>query len=364
VVAGLRAIVDSAGLVPSDLLVQWVPTHHDMGLFGLLAPYLIGGGVHVFDPWTFLRHPGTVLRHLAAHRGTLVTGPNFSYDILASAYAADPGDLDLSSWRIAFNGAEPVLADTVDRFTTAFAPAGVPPSTMYPVYGMAEATLAIAFPAPGDGPRIIHVDSDALGATGSAVPVPAGSRSAGKALVSVGRPVVGIQVRLVADGRPCPDGQLGEIQVQGEPVMSGYHNDADATRAAFDGPWLRTGDLGVRLDGELFVTGRRKEMIIVHGRNYFPEDAEAAVRSVPGVHRQRCVAVADTTPGAEHLVIVAETDLPPRDHPHLARTIRARIADELGLRSVRVHLVAARWLTRTDTGKWQRLAAARRLGES
>ncbi|WP_330346863.1 AMP-binding protein [Streptomyces sp. NBC_00582] len=358
--AGLRACVTSGAFSPDDVFVQWVPTFHDMGLIGLLSHLLNGADVHVFSPTVFLRRPGAVLEHFAAHGGTVLTGPNFSYDYLLDHVPAQRlATLDLSSWRLAFNGAEPVSAATVRRFTEALAPSGVGPSVMYPVYGMAEATLAIAFPRPGDTARIRAVDRAELAATGVVRTVEeTGPRA--KPVVSVGRAVHGVDLRIVReDGELAADGELGEIQISGEPVTSGYFNNADATAELFHDRWLRTGDLGFLLDGELYVAGRRKEMVVVHGQNFFPDDVEAVTRSVPGVYRRRCVAFSDTdTEGGELIGVIVETA---DDPASVCEEVRRTVSAELDLPHVRVYAVKPRWLPRTTSGKWQRVLAARRV---
>jgi fatty-acyl-CoA synthase len=365
VMAGLRACVVSAAFSPDDVFVQWVPTSHDMGLIGLLSHWLNGADVHAFTPIAFLRRPARLVKYFAEHRGTVLTGPNFSYDYLLDAMTPDQlAGLDLSSWRLAFNGAEPVSAATVRRFTEVLAACGVGGSVMYPVYGMAEATLSISYPRPGEAPRIVAVERNELAGGTVREPLDAGAGPGvgpgAKQVVSVGRPVHGIQVRIRCEDRESPrDGRLGEIQIRGEAVSSGYYADPAATGKLFDDGWLRTGDLGFRLDGDLFVTGRLKEMIIVHGQNFFPEDVEAVASNVPGVYRRRCVAVAEQTDdGCEYAGVIVES-------AGAADEIRAevarRVVAELGLAQVRVHVVKPRWLTRTTSGKWQRALAARRV---
>jgi acyl-CoA synthetase (AMP-forming)/AMP-acid ligase II len=362
-VAGLTAVVVSGGLTPADVIVQWVPTFHDMGLVGLMSSWLNGSDVHVFTPTAFLRRPAAVLAHFATVGGTILSGPNFSYDYLLDAVRPEQlAALDLSRWRLAFNGSEPVSADTVDRFAATLAPYGVPESVMYPVYGMAEATLAVTFPTPGDAPRIVTVDRDELAATGEVRPR-AGSGPAAKRVLSVGRAVHGVDVRIVApDGTPVGEGRLGEIQIAGASVTTGYYRDAGATRRLFDGSWLRTGDLGFRLDADLFVTGRRKEMVVVRGQNFFPDDVESIAREVPGVYRRRCVAFSDVDDnGTEHVGVIVEGTANGAGGDELRREVARRISAELDLAAVRVYVVRPRWLTRTTSGKWQRGLASHRL---
>ncbi|MCG0283803.1 AMP-binding protein [Streptomyces sp. PSAA01] len=362
--AGVLACAVSGEFSPDDVFMQWVPTFHDMGLVGLFSHLLNGADVHVFTSTAFLRRPAQLLRYFSEQRGTVITGPNFSYDQFIATTAPEAvKELDLSSWRLAFNGAEPVSADTVERFTEHFAPAGLRDTVMYPVYGMAEATLGITFPKPGTAPRILAVDRDRLASEGRAVAVAPGSRGA-KSTVSVGTPVHGIEMRMMTEsGRVCEPGELGEIHVRGPAVTSGYYGAPEATARAFDGDWFRTGDIGFRHDGDLFVTGRVKDMVIVRGQNYFPDDIEAIAREVPGIYRQRCVAFSDVTEdGREVVQVVAEAD-PRNAQDGLAAEISARVVREMDFSDVRVQLVKPRWITRTTSGKWQRSLTRARLGE-
>lgn len=354
VLAGLRSIAVSAQASPDDVFIQWVPHFHDMGLFGWLAYLLHGATTHTFSPGGFIRRPGAFLRYFSAQKGTVTCGPDFGYDLmLADLDDQAVGELDLSGWRLAFNGSEPVSATTVEAFCRRLAPAGLRPSAMFPVYGMAEATLAVTFPPVGEAPRVLHVDRRLLVNGGEARLVDAGDLEA-KPVVAVGRPVDGMRVRLVTEaGEPAADRELAEIQIRGEAVTEGYYRAGEATGALFDAGWLRTGDLAFRHEDRLYVAGRIKDMIIVGGRNFFAQDIEAVVREIDGVYRKRCVAVPDE---AEFLTLVAESR---QDDGELAERIRLRIATELGLSAIRVHLVRPGRLPRTTSGKWQRREVAR-----
>jgi acyl-CoA synthetase (AMP-forming)/AMP-acid ligase II len=361
VLAGLLALVVSAEYRGDEVLVQWVPLYHDMGLFGLLSVLLDGGDSHVFTSRRFLRDPAGLLSYFGEHRGTLLTGPNFSYDYLLDAVSPERlAGLDLSSWRLAYNGAEPVSADTARRFTETLAPYGLDESVMFPVYGMAEATVGLTFTEAGRPHRVVHIDRGRL-APGDAVAMcPAGSPNS-RAVVSVGRPVHGVELRVTDEhGRPVAGGIMGEIEVRGEPITDGYHNDPAATAAAFRDGWLRTGDLGFTHDGDLYVVGRSKEMIIVRGENYFPADVEEIVCDVPGVFRRRGIAFAGNRDGSEYMGVIVETAAG-ADTGDIGSEVRRRIAAELGLTQVEVHFVQPHWLPRTTSGKWQRLRAAERV---
>ena len=363
--AGLDAIVVSGHFSPDDVFMQWVPTFHDMGLVGLFSNLLNGADVHVFPPSAALRRPERLLAYFAKNRGSVITGPNFFYDLLLENVTPEfLADIDLSAWRLAFNGAEPVRAATVRRFTEVLAPAGVRESVMYPVYGMAEATLAISFPVPGTAPRILSVDRNKLAAAGRAADADAASRVA-KAVVSVGLPVHGIEVRVVGDdGKARFDDELGNIQISGPAVTEGYLGNEAATAAAFDGGWFRTGDVGFRRDGELYITGRAKDMVVVRGQNFYPEDIEEVARRVPGIYRQRCVAFSDTdVEGHEVVSVVVEAQGRQVSGAELSERVARQVEAELDFSDVRVHVVKPSWISRTTSGKWQRALTRQRVAE-
>jgi fatty-acyl-CoA synthase len=368
VLAGLAAISTGIGLGDGDSGGFWLPLFHDMGLFGVLAGFQAGIPMHIWSPVAFIKSPDRWLREFQASGATISAMPNFGYEMLTAAVSpAEAAELDLARWRIAFNGAEPVLAPTVAEFTARFAPAGFRPGAMFPVYGMAEATLAVTFPPVGRAPAFDRVDRDAL-AAGRAVRMTPGTPAepdgaAARVVAGVGRPVTGMELRLVdpATGDPVPDDVVGEIQIRGASVTSGYLTQ-DAAAPAGAGPqgWLRTGDLAYQRDGEVYITGRLKEMITVRGANYYPQDVELIARAVPGVFRGNCAAVAGTAGagegGAEEVVLVAETTLTEAAADRLAADLRQRVAAELGLAAVTVRLVKPRSIPRTSSGKVRRLA--------
>ncbi|MBO0852567.1 MAG: AMP-binding protein [Nocardia sp.] len=361
-ISGVAAINSHISTTSDDVLVQWVPLFHDMGLVSLICSLLTPNDAHLFSALTFIKNPATVLRHIAAVGATITNGPNFSFDKLIAAAGEAFGDsLDarpLSRWRIALNGAEPVRAHTVRQFARTFGPLGAAESTMCPCYGMAEATLAVTLPIPGTPPRVLTVDRDELVPGRPCRPVTPDSPKA-RDLVAVGVPVPGIEVRITGlDGAVLPDGYVGEIRIQGPSVTEGYHGDEDITRATVIDGRLRTGDLGLLDNGELIIVGRVKEMIIAAGRNFYPDDVEEAARTVPGVYKGHCVAVADSE--AETMIVVAESEHP-ADSPDGAALIAAisgALSRALALSAVSVLLVPAKALPRTTSGKWQRSLVA------
>lgn len=362
VLAGVSAINSHIRTTPDDVLVQWVPLFHDMGVVALLCSLLTPNDAHLFSPMAFVRSPGAILAHIADVGGTIVTGPNFSYDKFAEAaatvFGATTVEKPLRRWRLALNGAELVQARTLDAFASAFSPLGVPESTMYPCYGMAEATLAVTLPRLGSPPRTVTVDRKSVGMGDRVVLLAEGSPQ-GRVLVSVGVPVPGMEVLIEdEDGCRVSEGWLGEIVIAGPAVTSGYLNDDETTSAVLRDGRLRTGDLGFRHDGELFIAGRLKEMIIIQGRNFFPEDVEEAVRSLSSIHRGHCIAIAD--PEAERMAVVAEVERSAEAEVcgRVTLNVRRVVSAVLGLSAVDVILVPPRALPRTTSGKWQRSLVA------
>lgn len=363
ILAGLAAIAEGIDIRRGrDHGGLWLPMFHDMGLFGTLAGMCAGIPMTVWNPGAFVKDPARWLREFAGRGGTISPAPSFGYESLVEAVPAEQvRQLDLSRWRVALNGAEPIPMAGLEAFLEHFAPAGFAPEAMLPVYGMAEATLAVTFPPLGRVPTALWVDRDRLATDGRAVFVAPDDQRA-RGLPALGGPVRGVRVRVVdTHGRPVPDREIGEVEIAGEPITAGYLTapGAPAAPAPDADGWLGTGDLGFRHAGELYVTGRRKEMIIVRGVNFYPEDAESVIRDAPGLHRRRCVAFADTAAdGAERITVVGESALAdPADRARLAADLRAAVSGALGLPDVSVHLVAPDDLPRTSSGKFQRLAA-------
>ena len=312
VLASLRAMAAALGATPRDVFVSWLPLYHDMGLIGgWMGSLYYGFPLVLMSPLDFLARPARWLEAIHRHRGTLSGGPSFAYELCVRRVESGQIEgLDLSSWRIAFNGAEPVNPDTMDRFAARFAPYGFDENAMTPVYGLAEATLGVAFTPVGRGPRVETVDADAIARRAQAFPLSGGAPGHVRRFVSCGPPIPGFEVRIVDDrGTELRERTEGAVEFRGPSTTAGYFRNAAASRALFDGEWLRSGDRGYIAGGELYVTGRDKDLIVRAGRNLYPYDLEAAVGEVDGV-RKGCVAVfasADPRAGTERLVVVAET---------------------------------------------------------
>jgi len=352
IVENIDAIVAGAGLGRDDKGVSWLPLYHDMGLIGLLmTPMLTGFDLVLAAPTDFLAAPADWLRWMSDYGGTVTCAPNFGYALAARAMRRLDG-LDLSPWRLGLNGAEPIDPASVQRFLDAGARHGLDPASAFCVYGMAEATLAISFPEPGRGMAVDEVDRDALEQGKYATPA---TGEASRPLARLGRPLQGLEVRVCdpSTGAPRRDREIGELELRGRSVTPGYYRRPDVTAASFHDGWLRTGDLGYLVDGEVVVCGRIKDVIIIGGRNVFPEEIERAVASVDGVRAGNVIAFGtERRRGKEGIVVVAEIRVDDARRVH--DQVTARVCDAVGVPPREVVLVRAGTLPKTSSGKLQR----------
>lgn len=365
VLANLDGAIAAAAVdVDTDVVVSWLPLYHDMGLLGLLSiPMITGIDLVLAGPQDFMSAPARWVEWISHYRGTATAGPNFSYALAARAMRRSSG-LDLSSWRIALNGAEPVDPATIEAFCAAGEAHGLDPGAAFPAFGMAEVAIAGTFPEPGRGLRIDLVDRQHLESDRYAAPAIEGPGT--RALALLGYPVAGLELRVCdpQTGATMDDRDVGELQVRGTSVTQGYYKHPDATALAFDHEWLKTGDLAYLVGGELVVCGRLKDVIIVGGRNVFPEDVERAAASVDGVRAGNVIAFGvEGRRGKEAVIVVAETR---SDDPQpLRRAVAARVLDAVGLPPEEVVLVPPGSLPKTSSGKLQRsLCRARYLEAS
>jgi fatty-acyl-CoA synthase len=339
-----------------DRVASWLPLYHDMGLIGLLGvPMTTGVDLVLAGPQDFLAAPGRWLDWMSTFRCTVTGGPNFSYALAARALRRS-SDLDLSAWRLALNGAEPIDPDSVDAFLGAGAPFGLDAGTAFCVYGMAEATLAITFPVPGAGMTVDTVDRRVLETDNYAAPSDADHTGA-RRLPLLGRVLDGLELRVVDPdtGTGRQDREVGEVELRGASITPGYFRNPEATAASFRDGWLRTGDLGYVVDGELVICGRRKDVIIVGGRNVFPEDIERAVAGVEGVRAGNVIAFGTTSRrGREAIVVVAETKADDDGTAPVRAAVAERITDAIGIPPSEIVLVAPGTLPKTSSGKLQR----------
>ena len=355
VLANVRARRQAYGLGERDVAVAWLPLFHDMGLVGyVLGPLLEGYPAHLLSPAAFVARPLAWLSLISRVRATISTAPNFAYAVCARrATDADLAQLDLASWRCACNGAEPVTRDAVDAFVKRFAPVGFRASAMLPAYGLAENTLTVSARRPGEGPRFDAIDRDALERDGRACVAGEGASST---VASVGRPLPGHEVAIRgADGESLGERRVGEIVVRGASVMHGYLPGTEGESALTADGGLLTGDLGYVADGELFVVGRRKDVIIRGGRNYFPQDIEDAASRVDGVRTGRVVAFAAPGGDRERLVIAVECREGWRDAAErLREEVRRQIFAAVRLNPDEIVLLPAHALPLTTSGKPKR----------
>ena len=358
--ANLRAIGAGTQVNAEDVVVCWLPLYHDMGLIGCwLFSLFYGLPIVSLSPLEFLRRPERWLWAFHRHRGTLSPAPNFAYELCVRKVGDKATEgLDLSSWRVALNGAEPISPDTLARFQERYGRHGFRPEAMMPVYGLAECTVALAFAPAGLPPRIDSVEREPFQKTRRAEPAPTNAVEPLR-FVSVGRALPEHELRIGDDhDAPLPERLEGHVQFRGPSAMQGYYRDREATAEArtADG-WHRTGDLGYLADGELFITGRTKDLIIKAGRNIYPQEIEELAADVEGV-RRGCVAafaVPEPRSGTESLVLVAETRA-------TDGAARARITAEIMRRvnsSARVspdvvRLVPPQSIPKTPSGKLRR----------
>jgi fatty-acyl-CoA synthase len=357
--ANIEAINGSAGLAssPSDSAVSWLPLYHDMGLVGMAlgAMYCARPAV-LMTPQAFVKRPADWLRAISRHRGTVSFAPSFAYDMCARRLTArDLEGLDLSCWRVAGCGGEPIHVPSLAAFAEKLRAAGFRETSFLPSYGLAEHVLAATFAPHGRPMRVEHLAVDAL-ATRS-VAVQAGAQIDGARVVSCGPALPGHQIRIVDEnGDEVPDRDLGEITLAGPSVMKGYYGDDALTAQTIRNGWLHTGDIGYLSDRELFVCGRIKDIVIANGRKYHPQDLEWAVEDFPAIRRGRVVAFASRRVGlADRVVMVLEPN-GAVDVGLLTQSIRQRVADVCGLYVDEVVLVPSGTIGRTTSGKLQRLA--------
>jgi fatty-acyl-CoA synthase len=344
----------------SDCLVSWLPLYHDMGLIGcLLGAVSYPGPLVLIPPESFLVRPALWLRALARHRGTISAAPHFAYGYTESRVRdADLEGCDLSCWRMALDGAEPVTAPSLRRFAARFSRFGFEASALRPVYGLSEASLAVTFTPPGRPLRTASVDPVSLAERGEVEP---GAVEA----VSVGLPIPGAEVELRdRRGRPLPEDRLGRIHVRGSSMMQGYLGDPEGTRRSLQDGWLDTGDLGFVHQGEIYLYGRAKDLVIVRGANHAPEEFESCLEGTEGLRAGCAVAVGMVGEGGEEqLVILAERarGRPAVEDRILQERIERAVLERTGVRPGTVRILPPGALPRTSSGKLRRGEALRRL---
>lgn len=362
----LSIITAQMQIGPSDHIFSWLPPYHDMGLIGaLLTPFSAGVPITFMAPLAFLRRPARWLREISARRCTLSGAPNFAYELCLSKMTDDEDvSLDLSCWTLAFTGAEPIKANTMERFAERFAPHGFARSAFYPCYGMAETTLMVTGKQRAQPYHSCLVDSDAYAREWHATP-PALASAASRAIISCGVPAPGMTVVIVdpVTLTPRQENEVGEIVVSGASIAHGYWNRELETLATFgievaghEGQFLRTGDLGFLHQGELYVSGRLKDMIIIRGVNHYPQDIESTVDQCHEAVRSGCgICLSIDADDEERLVVVQEVGRRDRDRaPQIIQAIRSAILQRHDIAPHAVVLVENGSIHKTTSGKLSR----------
>jgi 1-acyl-sn-glycerol-3-phosphate acyltransferase len=363
-ISNIHSIIGGIEVKPGDACVSWLPLYHDMGLIGAwFVPLFTGIPLVAMSPLAFLSRPERWLRAIDRHRATISPAPNFAYELCVRKIAdKDLQGLDLSSWRAATNGAEPVRAETLERFVARFAPYGFRRGALMPVYGLAEATLGVAAPRMGTGFKVDRIERAPFESEGRAIPAGADD-PAPLEFVNAGRPMPGVEVRMVdTEGRELPERAEGRLWFRGPAATSGYFRNPEATRELIkDGGWLDSGDLAYWADGELYITGRAKDVIIKAGRNIYPHEVEEIAGRVEGV-RAGCVVAfgaPDERTGTERLVVTAEVrDM--ADAHRITAEIGRAVDEAMGMPPDVVELLARQSIPKTSSGKLRR-SETRRL---
>ncbi|MCZ7535523.1 MAG: AMP-binding protein [Acidimicrobiia bacterium] len=356
VAANLEAVAHAIALDPEDdVAVSWLPLYHDLGLIGVLALCMHSGTDLVLAaPQDFLASPGRWMEWMSEYGGTCTAGPNFSY-VLAARALRRAGDLDLSRFRLGLNGAEPVDPIGIAAFAEAAGVHGFDPAALYPAFGMAESTVAVAFQKPGAGMRIDTVDGRVLETDRYAAACDA-DQDAARSLVFLGTAVKGLEMRICdpVTAEVMRDREVGELEIRGTSVTPGYYRHPEATALAFHDDWLRSGDLGYLVDGDLVICGRIKDVIILGGRNVHPHDVERAVADIDGVRAGNVIAFGtEGRKGRETLVVVAESKTNDRSI-EIRAAVAERVRATVGYTPEEIVLVRPGTLPKTSSGKLQR----------
>jgi acyl-CoA synthetase (AMP-forming)/AMP-acid ligase II len=358
VLAQVRHLARALRCDGRDVVVSWAPLYHDMGLVAcLLFPLLADLKLVLMSPFDWLASPEVLLREVTLERGTLTWMPNFAFAYCAQRISDDAlRGVDLTSWRGVVDCSEPVTARAVDAFHRRFAPVGLRRSALAASYAMAETTFAVTQTPPGRGLATAVIDAATWRTAGVAKRVDEGDPNA-VVLVGSGELLDGASVAITGpDGEALEEGRAGEIRVRSDSLMSGYFGDTGAKAPVVRDGWYATGDVGVILGRELFVTGRRKDLVIVAGHNVYPHDVEESVGAIAGIKPGRVVAlgVPDAALGTERLVVLAETDGASGDEASLRERVRAHVSSVFGVTPHDVQLYAESRLVKSTSGKLSR----------
>jgi fatty-acyl-CoA synthase len=355
--ANVDAAAQAASLRSDEVVISWLPLYHDMGLVGLLTiPMTKGVSLVQGAPQDFLAKPLRWMKWISDFGGTCTAGPNFAW-VLAARALRRAQDIDLSTLELALSGAEPVDPDGFRAFARAAAEFGMQETALFPAFGMAELCIAGTFPRRGVGMETDCIDGRVLEQEHFAATVDLSAPKA-RELAKLGYPVPGLEMRVVEPGTDnvCQDREVGELIIRGTSLTSGYYRNPEATAALISDGWLHTGDLAYMVEGQMVMCGRIKDVVIIGGRNIYPQDIEKVVGEIDDVRTGNVVAFAQTRGGKEHLVVVAETRSD--DHEALIRRIKTAVTDEIGIPAGDVVLVPPATVPKTSSGKLQRSACA------
>ncbi|HNH05168.1 MAG TPA: AMP-binding protein [Anaerolineales bacterium] len=356
----LNAYTRAIQLTSDDVLVSWLPLYHDMGLIaGFLMPILMGITLVLQSPFDWVRAPHKLFQSVSKYKGTLSWLPNFSYNFCAQKVRErDLEGVDLSSWRVITNCSEPVKWESHQSFFQRFEKYGLRESALNCSYAMAENVFGVTQTPLGTKPVTDEIDRASYINERIANP-PQDGKPALK-MMSSGRALPNTRLLILSeDGKPLPDKVIGEIALQSDCMLTGYYHRPDATEKALRDGWYLTGDYGYTVNGEIFVAGRKKDMIIVGGKNVYPQDLESLAYEVPGIHAGRAVAfgIEDTKAGTEEVVIVAEVDTDdPEERQRIADALRKHITQNSAIALRHAHLVDPKWIVKTSSGKTARSA--------
>lgn len=351
----LRAYSAAIQLDEDDVIVSWLPLYHDMGLIaGFILPIFTGVKLVLMSPFDWVRAPYRLMRSVTDYGGTLTWLPNFAYNFCASKIRdRDLENVDLSSWRAVINCSEPMQYESHQMFIERFEPYGLRQAALATCYAMAENVFAVTQGGIHESVRVDEISRASLTEHSQAQPPEGEEKSVH--MLSAGRPIANTHVRVIdPEGNELPERTIGEIVLQGESLLDEYYRRPNLTDEAFLDGWYRTGDLGYLLEGELFITGRAKELIIVGGKNIYPQDIESLVHEVPGVYPGRAVAfgVDNEALGTEDVAVVAELDeVSQADEREIAKRIRAAVAEGSDVTARYVQIVQRGWLIKTSSGK-------------
>jgi acyl-CoA synthetase (AMP-forming)/AMP-acid ligase II len=354
----LSAFKQVTAIGREDVVVSWLPLYHDMGLIaGFLLPVLVGAHLVLMSPFDWVRAPHRLLRSVSEYGGTLSWLPNFAFNFSAQKVRDTQLEgVDLSSWRAVVNCSEPVRLESHQAFLARFQQYGLRPQALQTSYAMAENVFAVTQSQFGASPAVEVIDRHAF--LGSGVVQPATAEAPALSLMSSGRPLKNVQVRVISEnGLVLPDRTVGELSIRSDCMLDGYYNRPDATGEALRDGWLQTGDYGYISLGEVFVSGRKKDVIIVGGKNVYAQDIEALASEVDGVHPGRVVAFGQfrEEQGTEEVVLVVEADLrSTEDREQLAANVRKYVTQNSDIALRRVAVVDDRWIVKTSSGKTAR----------